>query len=117
QPEFSVVVAVGTVQAGDQISRIRLYAEQFVTGPQGYLLGVVDERLPLITDRIAYAAERSLPWPRFRRCCGLTQAPSTARRRTPCRAVARCSPTRRQRPTPTRAERRDCGRSACGRRR
>ena len=42
QPEFSVAVTVGAVQAGDQISRIRLYAEQFVTGPQGYLLGVVD---------------------------------------------------------------------------
>ena len=59
QPEFTVAVAVGSVQAGDQISRIRLYAEQFVTGPQGYLLGVVDERLPHYADRVAAAAERS----------------------------------------------------------
>ena len=58
QPEFTVVVAVGSVQAGDQISRIRLYAEQFVTGPQGYLLGVVDERLPHYVDRVASATER-----------------------------------------------------------
>ena len=42
QPEFTVAVSVGSVQAGDQISRVRLYAQQFVTGPQGYLLGVVD---------------------------------------------------------------------------
>jgi hypothetical protein len=42
QPGFQIVVSVGAVQAGDQISRIKLYTEQFVTGPQGYLLGVVD---------------------------------------------------------------------------
>ncbi len=39
-------MTIGAVQAGDQISRIRLYAEQFVTGPQGYLLGVVDAADP-----------------------------------------------------------------------
>lgn len=43
QPTFTVVVTVGAVQAGDQISRIRLNLERFVTGPQGYLLGVQDD--------------------------------------------------------------------------
>jgi hypothetical protein len=42
QPGFQIIVSIGSMQAGDQISRVRLYAEQFVTGPQGYLLGVVD---------------------------------------------------------------------------
>jgi hypothetical protein len=59
QPEFTVAVTIGTVQTGDQISNIRLYAEQFVTGPQGYLLGVVDELMPTYRDRVALAAERS----------------------------------------------------------
>lgn len=42
QPTFTVTVAVGAVATGDQISKIRLEVERFVTGPSGYLLGVVD---------------------------------------------------------------------------
>jgi hypothetical protein len=42
QPQFSVVVTIGAVDAADQISNIRLYAERFVTGNEGYLLGVQD---------------------------------------------------------------------------
>lgn len=46
QPLFSVTVGIGSAQAGDQISNIRLYAQRFVTGPQGYMLGVVDRDSP-----------------------------------------------------------------------
>lgn len=42
QPMFSLAVTVGAVDAADQISNIRLYTQRFVTGPQGYMLGVVD---------------------------------------------------------------------------
>ena len=51
QPEYSVVVAIGAVDAADQVSKIRLQVEQFVTGPQGYLLGVLDDDHPWIRDR------------------------------------------------------------------
>lgn len=46
QPTFSVTVAIGSAQAGDQVSSIRLYAERFVTGSEGYLLGVLAEDDP-----------------------------------------------------------------------
>ncbi len=42
QPAYSVTVAVGAVDAADQISNIVLYLERFVTGKEGYLLGTVD---------------------------------------------------------------------------
>lgn len=42
QPAYSIVVAIGAVQAGDQVSAIRLYAQRFVTGPSGYSIGMVD---------------------------------------------------------------------------
>jgi len=42
QPGFSVVVTGANLQAGDQISNIRVYTQRFVTGNEGYLLGVVD---------------------------------------------------------------------------
>lgn len=45
QPEFTVVVSVGAIDAGDQISAIRVYRERFDTGPQGYPLGVVEENM------------------------------------------------------------------------
>lgn len=45
QPEFSIVVTVGSVQVGDQISAIRLYMERFDTGPEGYPLGMVSENM------------------------------------------------------------------------
>jgi hypothetical protein len=52
QPGWSLVVAVGAMDAADQISNIRWYPERFVTGPQGYRQGAVDEdeyrRLALI---------------------------------------------------------------------
>jgi hypothetical protein len=43
QPGFTVVVSIGAVQVGDQISAIRVYREAFDTGPEGYPLGMVDE--------------------------------------------------------------------------
>ena len=52
QPGFQIIVSIGSVQAGDQISRIRMYAEQFVTGPQGYLMGVVDAADPRLNRAI-----------------------------------------------------------------
>lgn len=45
QPEFSVVVSIGAVQVGDQITAIRVYRERFDTGPQGYPLGMVEENM------------------------------------------------------------------------
>ena len=42
QPGFQIVLSIASVQATDQVSNIRLNQERFVTGPQGYLLGVVD---------------------------------------------------------------------------
>lgn len=55
QPSFTITVALGGVQVGDQVSNIRLQAEQFVTGDAGYLLGVVDELK--LADRRVVAAE------------------------------------------------------------
>ena len=43
QPSYTIVVTIGSVQAGDQVSAIRVYMEQFDTGPQGYPTGMVDE--------------------------------------------------------------------------
>jgi hypothetical protein len=43
QPAYTIVVTIGSVQAGDQVSAIRVYMEQFDTGPQGYPTGMVDE--------------------------------------------------------------------------
>jgi len=45
QPGFQVVVSIGAVQVGDQISAIRLYREAFDTGPEGYPLGMVEENM------------------------------------------------------------------------
>lgn len=42
QPSYTLAVTIGSVQVGDAISRIRLYVERFVTGPEGYLLGIVE---------------------------------------------------------------------------
>lgn len=42
QPQYGFSVTVGNIDTGDQVSNIRLYAERFVTGDQGYLLGVVE---------------------------------------------------------------------------
>lgn len=55
QPMFTVVVTVGTVQVGDQISNVRLYAERFVTGPAGYLLGVIDDTDPEYNAAVGFA--------------------------------------------------------------
>lgn len=49
QPEFTIVVTIGAVDAGDQVSAIRVYREAFDTGPQGYPIGLVGENM--------YAAE------------------------------------------------------------
>lgn len=46
QPTYSIVVAFTNAQAGDQVSNVRWYRQRFVTGPQGYMLGVVDENDP-----------------------------------------------------------------------
>lgn len=43
QPMWSVVVGIAAVQTTDQLSNIRFTLERFVTGPEGYLVGVVEE--------------------------------------------------------------------------
>jgi hypothetical protein len=45
QPEFSLVVSIGAVQVGDQVSAIRLYLERFDTGPEGYPTGMLEENM------------------------------------------------------------------------
>jgi hypothetical protein len=45
QPGFTVVVTIGAVQVGDQISAIRVYREAFDTGPEGYPLGMLDTNM------------------------------------------------------------------------
>lgn len=55
QPEYTVTVTIGAVQVGDQISNIRLYAERFVTGPQGYPLGVLDGNEPQFRTPVQFA--------------------------------------------------------------
>lgn len=49
QPTYTAVVTIAAKQAGDQVTRIRVGVERFVTGPQGYLLGVRDEDDPRVT--------------------------------------------------------------------
>jgi hypothetical protein len=53
QPGFNITCVIGAVQAGDQISRIRLNQERFVTGKEGYLLGVFDDTDPRFTEAVA----------------------------------------------------------------
>lgn len=43
QPTWTVVVAVAAIDTADQVSNIRATIERFVTGPQGYPMGAVDE--------------------------------------------------------------------------
>lgn len=43
RPQYTVTLAIGAVQVTDQVSNIRLDAQRFVTGPQGYRIGMVDE--------------------------------------------------------------------------
>jgi hypothetical protein len=45
QPGFKVVVSIANVQAGDQLSAIRVYREAFDTGPEGYPVGMVEENM------------------------------------------------------------------------
>jgi hypothetical protein len=59
QPDFKIVVTITNVDAADQISAIRVYAERFVTGPQGYLLGVVEVDDDRLNDRIVFDAVRA----------------------------------------------------------
>lgn len=47
QPEWTVVVGIGSVQVGDQISLVRLLVERFDTGPAGFPIGMVNES-PLV---------------------------------------------------------------------
>jgi hypothetical protein len=54
QPQFSIVVTVTAIDAADQISNIRIYAERFVTGDAGYLLGVVEIDDPRLNDRLVF---------------------------------------------------------------
>lgn len=55
QPAYTLVVTVGSVQAGDQISRIRFLRERFTTGPGGYQQGSVTdlELKDLVRARLA----------------------------------------------------------------
>jgi hypothetical protein len=45
QPGFTVVMSITSVQAGDQVSAIRVYREAFDTGPEGYPLGMLEENM------------------------------------------------------------------------
>jgi hypothetical protein len=45
QPGFQVVVSIGAVQVGDQVSAVRLYVERFDTGPEGLPIGMVEENM------------------------------------------------------------------------
>jgi hypothetical protein len=56
QPGFNITCTVGAVQVGDQISRIRLNQERFVTGEEGYLLGVIDDTDPRFAELVAAQA-------------------------------------------------------------
>ena len=47
QPAFQIVVTIGAVQAGDQITNIRLYMERYDTSADGFYTGVV-EALPTV---------------------------------------------------------------------
>lgn len=42
QPDFKVVVTGTNLQAGDQLSNIRIYTQRFVTGDAGYRIGEVE---------------------------------------------------------------------------
>jgi len=46
QPRYEITVAFTNAQAGDQISAIRFVRQRFVTGNEGYLLGVFEEDDP-----------------------------------------------------------------------
>lgn len=59
QPQFEIVVAIGAVQVGDQLSRIRLNQERFVTGMEGYLLGVYEDNDPRFQEWLAAKAVAS----------------------------------------------------------
>jgi hypothetical protein len=56
QPNFNVTVTIAAKQVGDQVSRIRFNNERFVTGPEGYLLGVVDDTDPGFSELVAAQA-------------------------------------------------------------
>lgn len=43
QPMWSLVVAIGAVDTADQVSNIRMTLERFVTGPEGYPMGALEE--------------------------------------------------------------------------
>ena len=59
QPQFSIVVTITNVDAADQLSNVRIYAERFVTGDSGYLLGVVEYDDPALHEAITFDAVRS----------------------------------------------------------
>ena len=55
QPNFSIVLTIGAVQVGDQVSRIRLNQERFVTGAEGYLIGTVEDADPRLAQAVKVA--------------------------------------------------------------
>lgn len=46
RPQWSLVVGIASVQATDQVSRIRWNCDQFITGPGGYEIGYTYEEDP-----------------------------------------------------------------------
>ena len=56
QPGFTVVATIGGSKAGDQISNIRFNNQRFVTGFEGYLLGVYEEDDPVLNEWIRFKA-------------------------------------------------------------
>lgn len=56
QPMFSVTAAIASKQAGDQLKNIRVNVERFVTGPEGYLLGVKTVAADSQADPVAFVS-------------------------------------------------------------
>ena len=55
-PGFSAAVTIGSEDTGDQVSNIRVMSEQFVTGNEGYVIGVTDTLLDPVAELAAVAA-------------------------------------------------------------
>lgn len=57
RPGWSLVVSVGTVQVGDQISNVRWLCDQFITGAGGYELGTTFQESDALHRTQVYADE------------------------------------------------------------
>lgn len=59
QPQWTAVVTIANKHAADQVSAIRVYRERFITGPDGFDIGVTEvespdvQRLAVLADELA----------------------------------------------------------------